>query len=87
MFDKETYIENKACTVQPFDPANLRLITDRKNESFIFQTEYIVAVEPRQSFRDPMVTESDVILANDVRIRVSLSPSDVFQQLSKNTGL
>ncbi|EMZ2376559.1 hypothetical protein ABDB67_004129 [Salmonella enterica] len=87
MFDKETYIENKAFTVQPFDPANLRLITDRKNESFIFQTEYIVAVEPRQSFRDPMVTESDVILANDVRIQVSLSPSDVFQQLSKNTGL
>ncbi|MED8185463.1 hypothetical protein Q5441_20125 [Escherichia coli] len=87
MFDKETYIENKAFTVQPFDPANPRLITDRKNESFIFQTEYIVAVEPRQSFRDPMVTESDVILANDVRIRVSLSPSDVFQQLSKNTGL
>lgn len=87
MFDKETYIENKAFTVQPFDPANLRLITDRKNESFIFQTEYIVAVEPRQSFRDPMVTESDVILANDVRIWVSLSPSDVFQQLSKNTGL
>lgn len=35
MFDKETYIENKAFTVQPFDPANLRLITDRKNESFI----------------------------------------------------
>ncbi|MCU7301285.1 hypothetical protein N6N68_19220 [Escherichia albertii] len=87
MFDKETYIENKAFTVQPFDPANLRLITDRKNESFIFQTECIVAVEPRQSFRDLMVTESDVILANDVRIRVSLSPSDVFQQLSKNTGL
>lgn len=35
MFDKETYIENKAFTVQPFDPANLRLITDRKmNLSF-----------------------------------------------------
>ncbi|ENZ8081762.1 TPA: hypothetical protein ACNAGP_003437 [Escherichia coli] len=61
MFDKETYIENKAFTVRPFDP--------------------------RQSFGDPMVTESDVILANDVRIRVSLSPSDVFRQLSKNTDL
>ncbi|EMC2452959.1 TPA: hypothetical protein OQX68_003218 [Escherichia coli] len=87
MFDKETYIENKAFTVRPFDPANLRLITDRENKSFIFQTECIVAVEPRQSFGDPMVTESDVILANDVRIRVSLSPSDVFRQLSKNTDL
>ncbi|HBE2842456.1 TPA: hypothetical protein KL446_004647 [Escherichia coli] len=58
-------------------------MTDRKNESFIFQTECIVAVEPRRSFRDPMVTESDVILANDVRIRVLLSPSDVFRQISK----
>ena len=52
-----------------------------KNKTHIENKAFMV--EP---FRDPTANECNIVIANDICIRVAVSPSEVFQPFSKNTN-
>lgn len=52
-----------------------------KNKTHIENKAFMV--EP---FWDPTANECNVLIANDICIRVALSPSEVLQLFSKNTN-
>ncbi|EGU3395817.1 hypothetical protein H3J60_004545 [Salmonella enterica] len=82
MFNK-TAVENKTVNIAPASPENLRLVKDKRGKSFILQMEHIISVEP---FFD-LKQEPDycfVKMADGEKIRVSLSPADLYTELKKD---
>lgn len=70
MFDVNVEVENKEFKALPFSPSNLKLIKDKNGESFVFQLECIVSIEP---FFDITMKEYDVITSMGERIRVCMA--------------
>lgn len=81
MFNK-TVVENETINIYPASPENLRMVTDKKGKTFVFQLEYIISVEP---FFD-VKQEPDyccVKMADGQKIWISLSPAELYTELKK----
>lgn len=80
-------VTNENNAISPLSPDNLRLITDKKGFTYVIQTECIVSVEP--SYYDPK-KEPDlchVKVTNGEKIRIYLSPGDLYNFLKDNKNI